>query len=357
MTEPSVVRYEAGPAAVYYADTCAPLRQAGASGEIGLWAYGRNTYPGAPIPPDVLPALRSVGVWEVNAPQDWGLGWHRNEGIEVTVVTSGKTYFSCDGVDYEQPAGTVTVTRPWQLHRVGRPNVGPSTLSWFIIDVGVRRPNEEWTWPSWLPMSQPDLQRLTQLLSHNERPVWRANRELLQAFARLDKTLRGGGTQPLARIAICVTEVLIELAELLEHHDLVLDPRLSSTERTVDLFLQTLVDRLCEEWTVDRMAKECGLGRTRFLHYCRQSVNVTPLELLQDLRMRRATELLCAGRHSILEVALLCGYQSSQYFATVYRRHTGQTPTAAQRSAVGGQDLSPVEGTAISSELEDARLS
>ncbi len=338
MAEASVVRYE-GPAAVYYADTCAPLRDAGASGRIGLWAYGRNSYPGVTMPPDVLPALKSVGVWEVSAPQDWGLEWHRNEGIEVTLVSSGKTSFSCDGVDYDQPAGTVTVTRPWQLHRVGRPHVGPSTLSWFIVDVGVRRPNQEWVWPSWLPMSQPDLQRLTELLSHNERPVWRANRSLLDAFARLDKTLRGGGTQPLARIAICVTEVLIELAELLEQqHDLVLDPRLSSTERTVALFLQTLTDRLGEEWTVDRMARECGLGRTRFLHYCRQSVNVTPLELLQDLRIRRATELLQAGRYSILDVALMCGYQSSQYFATVYRRHTGITPTAAQRGAMDGRD-------------------
>jgi AraC family L-rhamnose operon regulatory protein RhaS len=211
--------------------------------------------------------------------------------------------------------------------------VGPSTLAWFILDVGVRRPNQEWVWPSWLPMSQPDLQRLTQLLSHNERPVWPANRALIQAFSRLDKTLRGGGTQPLSRIAICVTEVLIELAELLEQHDLVLDPRLSSTERTVDLFLQTLSDRLAEDWTVDRMAKECGLGRTRFVHYCRQRVNVTPLELLQDLRIRRATELLSAGELSVLDVALLCGYQSSQYFATVYRRHTGKTPTEAQQGA------------------------
>jgi len=349
MTEPALVRFE-DTATVYYADTCMPLRAAGDLGRIGLWAYGRETYPGKPIPPEVLPALRSVGVWEVNSPQDWGLQWHRNEGIEVTVVTSGRTHFSCDGVDYDQPAGTVTITRPWQLHRVGRPHIGPSTLSWFIIDVGVRRPNQEWTWPSWLPMSETDLLRLTQLLSHNERPVWRANRELLDAFGRLDRTLRGESSRPLSRIAICVTEVLIELAELLEQQDLVLDPRLSSTERTVDLFLQSLTSRLDEEWTVDKMARECGLGRTRFVHYCRQSVNVTPLELLQGLRMDYATHLLEENDHSVLDIALRCGYQSSQYFATVYRRHTGRTPKAVQRAAQEGAEataLRPARSAAL----------
>ena len=184
------------PSGTFVADTCAPLREAGESGGIGLWAYGRGTYPGDPMPPDVLPQLKSVGTWEITGDQSWGLEWHRNEGIEFTCVSAGAIPFSCEREDFDLTAGYVTVTRPWQLHRVGRPNVSSSRLTWFILDVEVRRPDQEWIWPTWLPIPAPDLARLTELLSLNERPVWRASKDLLAAVNTLERTLKGEVVSP-----------------------------------------------------------------------------------------------------------------------------------------------------------------
>ncbi|MGI3782198.1 MAG: hypothetical protein ACRYG2_15665, partial [Janthinobacterium lividum] len=74
----------------YHEDSTAPLRRAGARGDIGLWAWGRDAYPGAPLPTTDFPGLLSAGLWEVEADQDWGLDWHVNEGVEVTFVTRGR---------------------------------------------------------------------------------------------------------------------------------------------------------------------------------------------------------------------------------------------------------------------------
>jgi AraC-like DNA-binding protein len=323
------------PFGTFVADTCAPLRASGESGEIGLWGYGRGSYPGAAMPPDVLPQLKSAGTWEITSDQPWGLDWHRNEGIEFTCVSAGAVPFSCEGEDFDLNAGNITVTRPWQLHRVGRPNVSSSTLTWFILDVEVRRPNQEWVWPSWLPIPAPDLARLTELLSLNERPVWRASKTLLSAVTTLERTLRGQVSQPMARIATSVSEIFIELRDLLEQHDPVLDPYLSSTERTVHLFLARLRERTQEQWSVDRMAEECGLGRTRFVHYCKKMVNLTPLEYLSLLRVEQAKHLLVNTDLLISDVAQLCGFQSSQYFSTSFRRVTGLQPAQLRRERVG----------------------
>ncbi|MEI9960533.1 MAG: hypothetical protein WDM76_05170 [Limisphaerales bacterium] len=32
--------------------------------------------------------------------------------------------------------GHFTITRPWQLHKLGAPNIGPGRLHWLIVDVG-----------------------------------------------------------------------------------------------------------------------------------------------------------------------------------------------------------------------------
>lgn len=328
------------PSGTFRADTCEPLRGAAERGAIDLWAYGRGTYPGTRLQGGVMPGLQSVGLWEADTNQDWGLDWHRNEGIEITCVTGGKTSFSCDEQEYELASGSVTITRPWQLHRIGRPDIAASSLCWFIIDLGVRRPNQDWTWPAWLPIPADDLARLTELLRHDECPVWRATRDVTRAVQRLERALKGEASQPLARIALCVSEILIEMVDLLEQQRKAPNPYLSSTERMVELFLTTLRDRLDKPWTVDAMAAACGLGRTRFIHYCRQVVNVSPLEYLTALRVEEAARLLGSGNLKVSEVAVRCGFQSSQYFSTVFRRRFGCPPRDVRASSRAGAGTS-----------------
>lgn len=330
MTEQHVATF-ASPAGTFVADTCEPLRSAAAAGQIELAAYGRGSYPGAPIEPGVLQNLSSVGTWTAAKEQPWGLDWHRNEGIEFTCTTAGALSFSCEDDEYDLTAGDITVTRPWQLHRVGRPHVSASTLTWFIIDVDVRRPNQDWNWPAWLPLARLDLDRLTELLSHTERPVWRANRAVLSAVEALERTLQGRASQPMSRIATAIGGVLIELSDLVEQEAPRLEPYLSSTDRTVRLFMEQLVHRVDEPWTVDEMASACGLGRTRFLHYCKKICNASPLEYLTGLRLERAAALLAETNLLVSEVAVRSGFQSGQYFATAFRRRFDLSPMSYRR--------------------------
>ena len=34
----------------------------------------------------MLPGLKMAGYWDADSDQDWGLPWHRNEGIELTLL-------------------------------------------------------------------------------------------------------------------------------------------------------------------------------------------------------------------------------------------------------------------------------
>ena len=54
---------------------------------IGFWGvgYGQSD--------SELPKVKSLAYWDAHELQDWGLGWHRNEGIELTFLESGSLDF------------------------------------------------------------------------------------------------------------------------------------------------------------------------------------------------------------------------------------------------------------------------
>lgn len=275
-----------------------------------------------------------VGYWDAPRGQNWGLDWHCNEGLEIGYVAKGKLPFSVGDASYLVEPGHLTITRPWQRHRVGNPNVPACHYSWLILDVGMRRPNQAWHWPGWLLSSKTGLKRLTEMLSQNEQSVWRADRKLGNCFKELDRIVaRTERDTNHARLKILINELVILLAEMLESRNPLLDQSLSSSERTVRLFLENLSHRIDEPWTLDSMAADCGLGRTHFSSYCKLLSNVAPVEYLTRTRVEVATRYLT--RHpklSITEIAFRCGFQSSQYFSNVFRKQHGHSPSA-HRSA------------------------
>jgi AraC family L-rhamnose operon regulatory protein RhaS len=312
------------------ADACSPLEQAVAQGQAQLHALARDQYPGRPLPNDELAGLKSVGFWNVPEPAGWGLPWHCNEGIELTYLDHGRHHFETEHFADELTPGQLTITRPWQPHRVGNPGLQPGCLYWLILDVGVRRPNQRWQWPGWINLVDEDLQRLTAFLRHNEDPVWTAPNALGACFREIGQIVRGQ-RQTLSHLVVSINLLLIYVLEMLEAGEPRLDENLSSTERTVELFLEQVKDSpalLAKPWSIEQLAAACGLGVTRFSQLCRRLVNATPVEYLNRCRLDYASLLL--QQHPdrpIQQIAAEVGFRSGRYFATQFRHRFGCTPT------------------------------
>ncbi len=312
-----------------FADTCDPLKEAAQRGEVKVSAWSQAPYPGHQLPTGFLPQVRSIGVWDASHAQSWGLDLHCNEGIEFTYLARGKTAFESDGKCHTLESGHLTITRPWQLHRVGNPQVSASRLHWLILDVDVRRPNQTWKWPDWLLFSADEIDRLTQLLQHNEASVWRADPEVIRIFTKLIELVEN---QPAVgnetRLKLYINEFLLAVLAMLEGNKITLDKHLSTSQRVVEMFLQALPDHAAHDWDLNSMAKQCGLSRSQFSHYCRTTTNRTPIEYLNACRIRTAARLLTEKPEmNITEVAHACGYHSSQYFSTSFLALQGCSPT------------------------------
>jgi AraC-like DNA-binding protein len=327
----------------YVADNCLPVVRAVEAGQLGHAALSRRQYPGRRLSRNALPGVSTVGFWDAERPQSWGLDWHRNEGIEWTFLESGQLDFAVEKQSFPLQAGDLTLTRPWQRHRVGNPNVTPSRLHFLILDVGVRRPHQSWRWPAWIVLAPDDLRQLTDILRQNEQPVWLATAELAETFRRIGEAVatdRDGGNASI--LAIQINQLLLSMLEMFRGQEVRLDETLSSVRRTVELFwtdLRQNLSHLAMEWTARGMARRCGMGVTSFTRHTRQLTNRTPMQYLNDSRLAAAADWLCKDvQRTVTDVALNCGFGSSQYFATLFRRQFHLSPREWRRSQALAND-------------------
>jgi AraC-like DNA-binding protein len=312
-------------------DDCGPQFKAVREGKIQLHALSKGHYPGKRMNSNILPGLTNVGFWSCRGNQDWGLDAHRNEGLEIVFLETGGMGFEVDGSVHSLQAGNLTVTRPWQLHKLGDPNIGRGKLCWLILDVGVRRPNQEWTWPSWVVLSPKDLTELTRKLRHGDQSVWVANPQMRQVFRDLaDCVLHWNEPRMSSRLVVAINRLLVELLEVLAQQQLEESPALVSRRRTVELFLNDLTENpasCAETLTLGQMAEQCGMGITAMAKYCRELVNTGPIAYLNQCRLEHAAQgLLESPGASVTEIAMRTGFNSSQYFATLFRKRHKMTP-------------------------------
>ena len=316
----------------YGIDNCEPQKEAVREGKIQFHALTKGHYPGTLMPMDILPGLNSIGFWDANTSQDWGLNAHRNEGIKIVFFETGTCDLIMGQKTFNLHAGDFIVTRPWQLHKFGAPNIGRGRLHWMILDVGVRGPHQDWSWPKWIVMTKEDLADLTERWRRIKDPVWTSTPSIAQSFRELARCITAWN-QPhaVSRMAVHLNLLLIGVLDALTAQQTHENEQLTSRKRAVEMFLRDLKDGnidLGDQWTLDRMAAHCNMGVTAFSKYCRELVNTGPMEYLNQCRLERAAQQLRTRPElSITEVAFANGFNSSQYFATRFRRRFKLAPS------------------------------
>lgn len=103
--------------------------------------------------------------------------------------------------------------------------------------------------------------------------------------------------------------------------------------------------------TVKQLADIACLSVDRFGHLFREGVGKSPLQYLNDLRLRKALSLLKTGEHSVTEAASIVGFKDYNHFGLLFRRRYGCTPNevrlgkADPRSSLVEKDESSLQHT------------
>lgn len=81
------------------------------------------------------------------------------------------------------------------------------------------------------------------------------------------------------------------------------------------------------QFSKDDFAKAMKVSGSLLYKKVKSLTNLSPLDFIKSVRMDYALELLKTNKYSITEVSEMCGYASSGYFSTVFKRYFGKTPS------------------------------
>ena len=80
-------------------------------------------------------------------------------------------------------------------------------------------------------------------------------------------------------------------------------------------------------FSIDVFAKEMCLSRTKLFMRMKEVTGASALEFIKKVRLDEACALLKSENLTVAEVSYRVGYTSPGYFATDFKKQTGQTPT------------------------------
>jgi len=86
-------------------------------------------------------------------------------------------------------------------------------------------------------------------------------------------------------------------------------------------------------WTVERLARSVGMGRSNFAAHFTQEVGRAPMEVVAEQRMEHAAALLRQGKLKIAEISEMAGYSSEAAFSRRFTRHFGVSPSQLRERA------------------------
>ena len=320
---------------VFRADTCEALKEANRLGHIHLAGWARGAYPGDLMPAHVLPGICSIGVWSANREQDWTLGEHCNEGMEVTYCLKGSLEIAVEGKRQRLGVNEFMLTAPWRPHEIGIPTVSSSLVVWFILDLNVRRPNQTWSWPEWVLLSDEERACIAEVAQNSDRAVWAAP-ELATAFEGIQRIVEDGDVasdDTLMRIQVNLA--LLQLNKVLTSAGAPGVVRRDRTTETVRLFLSRIDEHLSFPWRIEDMAEQCGVSRGVFIQKCRDITNCTPHVYLLQSRLQEASRMLREDKDaSLTDIAILCGFSSSAHFSSTFRKEFDQAPSQYRAEAL-----------------------
>lgn len=243
--------------------------------------------------------------------------------LEICYCSKGVQTYEVNGRTYRVKGGDLFVTYPGEWHGTGRFPEQKGELYWIIIrmnsgDTGKFLHFEGKLAHEWLS-------QLRKLPRH-----YKGSRLLKDKLERIfDAYSRK--QDPFSQIMIqhFLADYLLAVIHCSRQPA---DRRHPERLRLVDAFIREHLD---EPVALEDLATVTQLSLSRFKAWFKEETGITPLDYIIGYKIKIAQQMLRKSGKPITEIAFETGFQNAQYFATVFRRFTGLTPTDYKKSTGG----------------------
>jgi AraC-like DNA-binding protein len=278
--------------------------------------YERETYEGVDL---LLPELEIFGWLRFLTALPGALHPDMHEGVyEIHYMHRGHVRWWVEDQSYDFVTGNLFIISPGEVHGGDEASMQPCEHYWLRIGfpAGVTLPG----------MTDEETQRLASHFAAISLRNFSVSQDVGRLFAQLHHEHRFAAMPHRQALARSLLHTL--LITILRDHDASLVAAMKplmtwQIQRAISLLSERLFEA---DWKVDTLAEELGmsLAHLRFRFRAETGYSIHEYVVLQ--RIKKAKHRLKDSDLTITTIAFDLGFSSSQYFATVFRRHTGMSP-------------------------------
>ena len=125
-----------------------------------------------------------------------------------------------------------------------------------------------------------------------------------------------------------VTRVFIEFYRLFQSSEI----EINSCPPEISDIISFINSRYSEKFSLADISSQCGISVSRLTRLFKSATGYTVVEFTNNLRIKKAAELIKSTRLPIFEIALRTGFQSFSYFGKLFTACYGISPLKYRKS-------------------------
>ena len=112
-----------------------------------------------------------------------------------------------------------------------------------------------------------------------------------------------------------------------------LELRMSEQERELEYLMCRVGQNLAEKWSVPELASLIYVSPAQLHRMVQSAYRASPMQLVREMRLAKARELLCNTEMSLGMIALEVGYESAFALSKAFKKHFNVTPADVRKKS------------------------
>lgn len=100
----------------------------------------------------------------------------------------------------------------------------------------------------------------------------------------------------------------------------------TSYDERISSIIKYINKHFPEIHSIEQIAKQFHVSKHHLCRVFKESMGITMIDYLNNIRIKNACNFLESSDKDILEISQLCGFNSSAYFSNVFKKITGYSP-------------------------------
>ena len=220
------------------------------------------------------------------------------------------------------------ITCPWQKHGSPREVLDLGEIFWVVLKPNIFEQKGKFSVGSWSRLSKEDNKLIGNVLAKNLNHKISKAQGLKSLFVDLKNELEKKDFGYVQRISSLAEEFLINAVRLIQNRE----NRITQNKNWFLELDSAIKNDLSKKWTLEELSKQKNIGVTTLTKLVKEYSGYTPAKYITYLRLNQAKELLRSTSVKLTDIALECGFYSSQHFSSTFSKWVGKSPLSYRKS-------------------------